>query len=337
MTTNQQSDPTVYIPVILREARGLLGRYSLSDDASVSLLHQSENTMILVEDPARGVKQVLRVHSQRLAYHGAASIASELMWMEALRADSDVIVPGVVAPGQGSLVQVIDAPDLDQPRHAVMFTFLNGGEPTEDILPQKFEMLGEITARMHKHARGWTRPTAFTRHHWNLETILGADPLWGHWQDGMGVDKPTRAILERMASTVTRRLTVLGQRSEVYTLIHADMRLANLLVEGDLTKVIDFDDCGYSWTLYDLATALSFLEDRPYVPELIDSWLAGYRKVADVARDVEAEIPTIMMLRRLAEIAWLGTRRHLDFAQSLGAGFTRDSCALAETYLGKFG
>ena len=195
MTTQHPADPTPYIPVVLREARKLLWRYGLSADASLSLLHQSENTMLLVEDAAHGKKLVLRVHSQRLAYHGAASIASELRWMTALGEESDVIVPGVVAPKHGALVQVIEAPDLDLPRHAVMFTFLEGREPTEDILPDKFELLGAITARMHGHARAWTPPPGFMRHHWNVETVLGSEPLWGRWQDGMGVDAPVRAIL----------------------------------------------------------------------------------------------------------------------------------------------
>ena len=58
------------------------------------------------------------------------------------------------------------------------------------------------------------------------------------------------------------------------------MRLANLLVDGDEVKVIDFDDCGFSWHLYDAATAVSFFEHEPHVPELMDAWVRGYRRVA---------------------------------------------------------
>ena len=39
---------------------------------------------------------------------------------------------------------------------------------------------------------------------------------------------------------------------------------------GDV-NVIDFDDCGFSWYLYDLGSSLSFIEHLPVVPELIDS------------------------------------------------------------------
>lgn len=337
MNKTPPADPSIFIPTILREAGTLVRQYEVSVDASVSLLHQSENTMLLVEDRGHARKLVLRVHSQRLAYHTAPSIASELQWMTALRRESGVEAPEVVSAKDGSLVQILSAPDLDEPRHAVMFTFLEGTEPSDATLVEGFKRLGEITARMHLHARSWRRPADFVRHRWDCETILGDRPLWGCWQTGMGVGDGALRILGRLVAVVERRMAKLGKDRERYGLIHADMRLANLLVEGGRTKVIDFDDCGFTWYIYDLATALSFLEERPIVPDLVASWLTGYRKVAVLPQDIENEIPTFIMLRRMAEIAWLGTRRHLEFAQSLGAEFTDDSCRLAEDYLQRYG
>jgi Ser/Thr protein kinase RdoA (MazF antagonist) len=293
--------------------------------------------MLLVDDTAQQRKLVLRVHSQRLDYHTAPSIASELQWMTALHGESDVETPDVVPARDGTVVQRLFAADLDQPRNAVMFTFLEGSEPAEDTLVEGFERLGEISARMHRHAALWQPPASFARHSWTCDTIFGERPLWGRWQNGMGVNGEVLRILGRLTQTVERRIARLGQDRERYGLIHADMRLANLLVDGERTKVIDFDDCGFSWYIYDLATALSFLEERPFVPDLIASWINGYRKVGTLPSDIEDEIPTFIMLRRMAEIAWLGTRRHLQFAQSLGSGFTTDSCHLAEDYLRRYG
>ncbi|QEX19097.1 aminoglycoside phosphotransferase [Hypericibacter terrae] len=320
-----------------REAQGLMRRYDVSERTVVSLLHQSENTMFLVRDPARPEPVVLRVHSQNLSYHSAPSIASELMWMQALRRDAGVIAPEPIPARDGSLVQLLSAPDLDKPRHAVIFSFLTGAEPPPETLIDNFERLGEITARMHRHARAWTVPRTFTRHAWDFDAAIGAHPLWGRWQDGMGVDPEALKILTRLAGVLKRRLERIGTAREYFGLIHADMRVANILVENDVTKVIDFDDCGLCWYIYDLATALSFLEEEPTVPALIAAWLKGYRKVMPLQREIEDEIPTFIMLRRLLEVAWLGTRRHLEFAQGLGAGFTAGSCRLAQDYLRRFG
>jgi Ser/Thr protein kinase RdoA (MazF antagonist) len=137
-----------------------------------------------------------------------------------------------------------------------------------------------------------------------------------------------------LAATIARRLEAYGQGPERFGLVHADIRLANLLVDGSEVRVIDFDDCGFSWFMYDFATTVSFMEDHPRVPELRDAWLAGYREVAPLDPEDEAELETFVMLRRLLLVAWIGS--HHTFATEaaeLGAGFTAGTCALAERYL----
>ena len=101
--------------------------------------------------------------------------------------------------------------------------------------------------------------------------------------------------------------------------------------------MIDFDDCGFSWYMYDFATAISFMEDHPRVPELRDAWVRGYRSVAELEAAAEAELQTFVMLRRLLLVAWIGS--HHTFATEaaeLGAGFTTGTCALAEDYLSRY-
>ena len=122
---------------------------------------------------------------------------------------------------------------------------------------------------------------------------------------------------------IERRLQRYGQGADRFGLIHADLRLANLLLEGPTTKVIDFDDCGFGWYLYDLGAALSFIEHRPDVPELVDAWVRGYRRVAPLAAADEAEIPTFILLRRLLLVAWIGSHAETDLAQSMGASLHR--------------
>ena len=74
-------------------ARAALRRYDSHPDASVELLNVSENATFLVSDPGAG-PSVLRVH--RLGYHTEQEIASELAWMDALRAEAGVRTPRVL-------------------------------------------------------------------------------------------------------------------------------------------------------------------------------------------------------------------------------------------------
>jgi len=115
--------------------------------------------------------------------------------------------------------------------------------------------------------------------------------------------------------------------------IHTDLLRPNLLVHDGSVSVIDFDDAGFSWYLYDLGTTVSFFEHEPVVPALVDSWLEGYRRAGRLSAADEAEIWTFIMFRRLLLVAWIGSHRAVDIAAELGAGYTQGSCDLAESYL----
>jgi Ser/Thr protein kinase RdoA (MazF antagonist) len=312
-----------------RAARRALERYDISPDAEVTLLNVSENATFTVDDG--GVRTILRVH--RLGYHTLDAIVSELRWLEALRAEAGVRTPAVLPARDGSKVVTAEDPGAE-PRHCVMFEFLPGTEPSQDRFVEDFERLGAITARMHAHARAWARPASFTRFDWDLDAAFGPSPRWGRWQDGVGVDREAYAVLSRLEAELRRRLERYGRGPERYGLIHADLRLANLLVDGAAEpSVIDFDDCGMGWYVYDFAAAVSFIEHHPLVPEMAVSWTRGYRTVLDLPVEDEAELWTFVMLRRLLLVAWIGTHPAVDIARELGAAYTQGSCELAERYL----
>ena len=147
-------------------------------------------------------------------------------------------------------------------------------------------------------------------------------------------------VLETFGETVRlieRRLRRFGKAPDRFNLIHGDMRLANLLVDGGPIKVIDFDDCGFSWFLYDCATTVSFFEDDPGVPELVEAWVRGYRRVGTLSVEEEGEIDTFVMLRRLLLVAWIGSHSETELARSMGVAYTQRTLPLCERYLSHFG
>jgi Ser/Thr protein kinase RdoA (MazF antagonist) len=311
-------------------AADALAAYGCHPGAAVELLNVSENATFLVSDP-EAAPSVLRVH--RLGYHTEREIESELAWMDALRAEAGVRTPRVLPATDGRRVVTVAERDAAAARHCVRFEFLPGSEPTAELTTSHFAELGEITARMHRHARRWLRPAWFTRFHWDYAAAFGEQARWGRWQDGIGVGPSERQVLTRLDDMLQARLAAFGAGPARYGLVHADTRLANLLVHDGSVSVIDFDDSGFSWYLYDLGTAVSFFEHSPEVPALVESWLDGYRRAGVLSAVDQAEIWTFIMFRRLLLVAWIGSHRGVHIAAELGAGYTRGSCDLAESYL----
>jgi Ser/Thr protein kinase RdoA (MazF antagonist) len=314
-------------------ARRALAEYRMAPDCTLTLLNVSENATYLVDDPATGERTVLRLH--RRGYHDAVAIESELAWLDAVREQARLRTPRVLPTPDGRRVLALPEDGAVDPRHAVRFEFLPGVEPTpaDEGLAQWFALLGAITARLHRQARTWQPPAGFRRFAWDYPGAFGAQARWGRWQDGIAVGPAEREILARLDATLLSRLSAYGCGSDRYGLVHADLRLANLLVDDGETYLIDFDDCGQGWFLYDFGSAVSFFEHDPRMPELTDAWVRGYREQHPLSAADEAEIPTFVMMRRLLLVAWIGSHAGTELARSMGAEYTRTSCELAENYL----
>jgi Ser/Thr protein kinase RdoA (MazF antagonist) len=317
-------------------SRAAVARYDLPPAVSTELINLSENATYKVEDLKSGRRWALRVH--RAGYHSDAAIASELAWLVDLRTSNVVTTPVPVAGLDGELIQKVGHPAMRAPRNVVLFDWERGVEPgVDEDLSGPFEILGEVTARMHRHVRDWSKPAYFERHTWDFETSLGERPHWGRWADGMGMDAGKRDLFRATVDLIGQRLEAFGKAHERFDLIHCDMRLANLLVDGPQVKVIDFDDCGFSWLMYDAATPMSFYEHLPEVPDLVRHWLAGYRRVIDLPQADEDEIPTFIMLRRLLLVAWIGSHSETGLAQEMGVRYTQETGPLCRDYLRRFG
>ena len=317
-----------------RLANASLPLWPVPKGARARLINVSENATYLVE--ADGFRSVLRV--PRPAYHSRRGIEQELAWSQALAADGMVSTPPPIPGTNGELVQEGRVEGLPETRYMVMFAFAPGRQPDEnEDLAAPFERLGAIAARTHLHSQAWTKPEPLERLVWDADAVFGPTPNWGNWRDAPNVTPEIRAVLEKAEALVCRRLAAFGKGKARYGLVHADMRLANLLIDGEATTLIDFDDCGLGWFLYDFATGVSFMEDHPQVPALRRAWVKGYRTVRALSDEEEAEIDTFVMLRRMALLAWIGSHIEAPEPQALAPDFAANTTLLAQAYLARFG
>ncbi|MCY3982872.1 MAG: phosphotransferase [Roseovarius sp.] len=313
--------------------RKSLHLWDIPDGASVRLLNISENLTYMVESQ-NGFAAILRVHREN--YHTKREIECELKWLKALDSEKNINVPKVYEGINGELIQEGIIEDLASTRDMVLFKYIKGEILDEsDNLGGKFRELGIIAAHCHNHVSRWIKPEDFQRKTWDANTIFGTDPIWGNWRLAPEVTPEVAKVLQYVEEKICERLEAFGKDSARFNLIHADMRLANILNGEKHLHLIDFDDCGWGWFLYDFATAVSFIEDDPRISKLKEEWVRGYRGVRELSSDDEMEIDTFVMLRRMALLAWIGSHFEAPEPQKLASGFAAVTARLGITYIQK--
>lgn len=316
---------------ILQLANQVVVRYPCCGQATVRRLCRSENATLLVT--TSNARYALRIH--RGDYHTKQAIESELLWLDALR-HADIYVPEALYDCQGERVQTLILPDGSY-RYAVIFHWIDGEMPTTNVEPVAFRQLGHITARLHQHSRRWQKPEDFCRINWDHQSMVSPVSHWGDWRDVPGLANSEHGVIEAAIQYIADQMQAFGQSSARYGLIHADLRLTNLLLHKGETRVIDFDDCGMGWYLHDLAAAISFVEHHPNVMYWIENWLAGYEQVAHVSDEELAIIPAMLMQRRIQLTAWVASHRETEMAQSLGQYWASHTVRLSQRYLDRIG
>jgi Ser/Thr protein kinase RdoA (MazF antagonist) len=308
-------------------AEGALARWAATPDAQLEFVRHGENLTFRVTDGGRSF--ALRI--ARPGYHTLAAIHSEISWMAALRTGG-IQTPEAVPGRDGEIVQQFTHEGRGQV--AVAFEWVDGIPLPESNATDPWEELGAIMARVHRHGREWTPPPGFERPAWDLEALVGDDARWGDACPASEWSAPDRAVLLEARAAVRARLRELGNAPDRFGLVHSDLGFENVLVTPDGgTILIDFDDFGASWYLYEIASALYPLENDPRFAEFRDALVAGYRREGQLPDDLLAELPTFLMARRFATLGWTFTRADTEHAQRQRPTRLRTSPRAAREFL----
>lgn len=302
--------------------------------ARVALLHYSENATFIMND--RGSKRIFRVY--RPNYHSNTEILSELHFMQHVEQAGTIILPHIYKTQEGKFFLKIIAHGYEW--RMACFSYLEGYEPKIlDNLPQWFERLGGLAAKLHQITVDWPQNNdkithCFTRKHWTYETMIGPNAYWGNWRAAR-LNAQDKAVLEICDTTLKNAYEKIKAVGNKVALLHADLRLANLLIQGKNLAIIDFDDCGFAYHGLDFANAISFIEHEPIVVELQEQWLNGYAKVMPLDQKLIDTLPHLIMMRRMQLTAWLISHNETETAKQLNNQFSNQTVDLAKLYLEK--
>jgi Ser/Thr protein kinase RdoA (MazF antagonist) len=269
-----------------------LADYGLGE-TSVTPLQLVQNATYRVRRVSDGRQFLLRVHTPR--WHDAQVIRSELLWLEALRAEDGFEVPGPVRTRRGELWTAASTAGVPEPRVCTLMTWVEGRLVGRRRSPSLLRKIGAFMARLHRQAERFEPPDGFVRPRWDHEKPLGQDTDTRAGWDCLTPSQKTlfEAVGRRLRQAVRR----VGHGSQAFGLIHGDLTFPNLLLRRGQLCAIDFDDCGFGHFLYDLAILLDRIEMREDYRALRAALLEGYRDVRPLPREHEAELDTFLLAR----------------------------------------
>ena len=310
------------LDTIVEIARTALRSWQI-DGANLEIIKHRENTVFKATAPD-GRCFALRVH--QVGLHSDDAIRSELAWMCALHADG-FPVPVVVPADHEDLVVTVSVGD--ETRRCSLLEWIDGslfndlgrvenGMQTE--MCDRYRQLGALAARLHVQATAWRPSPEFERHAWDEDGLLGDEPRMGRFWDHPDLTPKQRREFLKARIVLQGLLKKLGKTHENYGLVHADFLPDNIIVSDDGLTLIDFDDSGYGWHLYEMATGLFPQIKQPFFDDLVAAYLEGYRSERDFSDEQAEFIPAFLMICGLNYLGWLQKRGdNLKYADRLAA------------------
>lgn len=324
-----------FLNSLLDRAREALAHWQAPPQQPV-LLKYRENAVFKVELAGKR-PAALRLH--RPGYHGAAALRSELGWMAALHEDG-VDVPHALPHRHGGLIAELPANESFPVQYADIVSWMNGmplGETGRPLVWQGseraalFRKIGAGMAAMHESSDRFRPDADFFRTAWDAEGLLGQNPLWGRFWDCDFLSSPEKSELSELRNRLLEALAgAQTDRLLDYGLIHADLIRENILVNSGQVSFIDFDDCGYGFRIFDIATALLKNQREPDYEVLKDALISGYRQRRHLPDHDLATLPLFLTLRSLTYVGWLAERPEIPDAPARLARYLQESRKCAD-------
>ena len=149
---------------------------------------------------------------------------------------------------------------------------------------------------------------------------MGKDSLWGAFWKHPLLSREQAVQIRKARIVLFQFLGKLDKAPATYGLLHADFLPENILVDGDRLTLIDFDDCGFGWHLFEMATSLFPQINQPFFDDLVSAYVDGYRSERDLSDEQLEMLPAFLLIRGLTYLGWLNTRgKSLQYADRLAA------------------
>ena len=262
----------------------------------VAELVQIRENIVFRAKLSDGREVALRLH--RPNYRNSAQIGAELAWCAQL-AHAGFPAPAPIPCTDGAMMATVAG------RIASCVTWLEGqaiGTAQAPLGANRCAMMQQIGALIAKlHAA--PAPHLGNVMRWDAPALIGSTPRWGRFWENPAFEAADLTLINDARNFAAARLE---SGSFAQGAIHGDVLRENILLGANGLALIDFDDCGHGYLLYDLATALIQSFEAHDYDALSQALLEGYGP--EKAQALAQDLPLFVMLRAFASAGWVMSR-----------------------------
>ncbi len=287
--------------------------YRLSN-ANLTFQHYEGNVIFRVDVPGEAKAQdngtyiPNRYNLRILSMNNPEATEAELIWLSALQNEAGLPVPVPVPTLDGRLLTTITTPGIPDGKVVSLMRWVAGQQLSDKSLrPQHARSWGRFVGKLHKFAATWTPPEGYKRFHWDWEGILGNGVLCTPVDELVAsMPKQYQEPFKVISAETKAAMQALGTASEVFGMIHTDMYLENVLFKAGEPRIIDFEDCGFGYYLYDIGIILSQWMWNPEMSWFREVFLDGYFETNSIPAEKLKYLDTFIATR-FADFTLWGT------------------------------
>jgi Ser/Thr protein kinase RdoA (MazF antagonist) len=237
-----------------------------------------------------------RGHFALKIYNPASRTAAEVQWevdltLHLIKNGAPVAKP--IAGKNGSHIQTFVIGGLNFT--TVLFEWAAGEKPKPEL--DTYILIGEAAAKIHNAAD--TFKSELPREKYDVYELID-DQL-----KRIKTPLEESGQYQRVHELSGRMRRIISNPKLDYGIIHNDLTLDNVHLNGNSLIVFDLDSSGESWRAVEPWGVLRFAEDR------FRSWLEGYRSVRKFSEDDERAVAAFSVIEDIRNVVW-----KLGFAKS---------------------
>jgi Ser/Thr protein kinase RdoA (MazF antagonist) len=275
-----------------------LKEYDL-DVKDLRLISNMTNGIFRV-DTRDGSKYILRI-TDPMSTHGLEEIQSEMMWLRALRRETDLGVPEPVLTRNGEMAITVKVDKVPEPRHCAAFSWVPGNNFSDRISPENMRKLGAFTALLHDHAKTFTPPPGFRAR--KLDKVFPySDPDFPHVEPVVIFNQEYRDLFPekrmRIYHQAIKRVQIALDRlfadQRDIRITHNDLHQWNLKLYRGKLYALDFEDLAWGYPVQDIATTLFYFQEHAEKEALIKAYQSGYTSHLEWPESYPGQIDTFI-------------------------------------------